>query len=64
MLTLLSPYPVKLVTFDVILYYFILLVFSGKVTTEFRCGGKYFDRIVCNSFWITQVKEGLKSMYN
>jgi len=35
---MLSPYLVRLVTFDVML---ALLVFSGKVTTQLRCGGKF-----------------------
>jgi len=34
---MLSPYVVKLVTFDVIL----LLVFSGKATTQLCCGWKF-----------------------
>jgi len=42
------------VTFDVIL---VLLVFSGKVTTQLRSGGKFVDNFVCKSFLITPVKE-------
>jgi len=54
MLAMLSPYLVKLVTRDVIL---VLLVFSGKVTTQFRCGGKILNTFVRESFLIGIVKE-------
>ena len=54
MLAMLSPYFAKLVTCDVIL---VLLVFSGKVTTQLRYGGKIFDTFVRESFLIRIVKE-------
>jgi len=41
---MLPPYLVKLVTFDVIQ---ILLIFSGKVTTQLRCGGNIFSIKIC-----------------
>ena len=49
-----SCYCAKLVTFDVIL---VLLVFSSKVTTQLKSGGKIFDSFVCNSFLIATMKE-------
>jgi len=43
---MLSPYLLKLVTFDVSLL--ILLVFSGKGTTQLRRGGKFLIGLCAN----------------
>ena len=55
MLTMLSPYLVKLATFDITV---VLLILAGKVTTQLglMCGGKVFDGFVCKSFLSTFVK--------
>ena len=43
MLTVLSPYLVKLVIFDIV---FVLLFFSRKVLTQLRCGRQIFEDCV------------------
>jgi len=60
MFTMLSPYLVKLITFDITL---ILFDFSGKVTTQIRCGEKKNYIFICKQFF-TAVKERLKSVYS
>jgi len=45
---------VTFVTFDVI---FILVNFSGKVTTQLRSGGKFLTGLCAKSYLTTPVKE-------
>jgi len=50
----LSPYLIKLAKLDIIP---VLLLFSGKVTMQLKCGGKVIDRFVQKSLLLTAVNE-------
>ena len=55
MFTMLSPYLVKLVAFDNIL---VLVIFSGKVTTQLKCiGMEVFNGFIRYLFLIRIGKE-------
>ena len=47
----LSPYLIKLDKLDIIP---VLLLFSGKVTMQLKCGGKVIDRFVQKSLLLTE----------